>query len=65
MHRGDTIHDFRGDPATFISATRPTVRGKAGKVLVAYFADNDGTHPANTRELYATVFDLTVLEIPA
>jgi hypothetical protein len=63
VHKGDIIHDFRGDPATYIGPTRPRRPGKSGKVLVAYLGDNDAIHPVRTRELYDMVFDLTVIEV--
>lgn len=49
---GSTIIDFRGDKATFLAVTRGPLPGKSAKVWV----EADGSK----RELYCTVFDLTV-----
>lgn len=48
-----SLTDFRGDVWHFVSASRPTVPGKSGKVIVK----RNGA----TREFYAGVFDLTVI----
>lgn len=31
---GATLESFRGEPATLVSCTRPTVPGKSGKIMV-------------------------------
>jgi hypothetical protein len=62
---GDTIWSFRGEPATYMLPTHAASPGHSGKVLVAWFKDNDGTHPARTVECYDKVFDLTVHEASA
>lgn len=49
---GDTLTNHRGETDTFLSASRPTVPGKAGKVIV-----EGGTHGV---EFYASNYDLTV-----
>ena len=51
---GDTIFDFRGDPCTFLYVTRGVEYNGTAKVFVQ---EADGFR----RELYATVFDLTVV----
>jgi 5-hydroxyisourate hydrolase-like protein (transthyretin family) len=55
VKRGDVLADFRGEEWTFLSATRATEDGRAGKVYV----ERDGSK----RELYATVFDLRVDDV--
>lgn len=54
VRKGDTVTDFRGETATFVSATRTPVPGKSGKVLV----DMGGMQ----REFYEGVFDLRIVE---
>lgn len=49
---GDTLTNHRGEPDTFLSASRPTTDGKAGKVIV-----EGGTMGM---EFYASNYDLTV-----
>ncbi len=49
--KGDTVIDFRGDPRTFIKATRAPENGKSAKVQLA------------DREVYAAVVNLTVEEL--
>jgi len=52
VSEGDTVVDFRGESAVFLSATRAPMPGKSGKVLV----DLDGVQ----REFYESVYDLRV-----
>lgn len=54
---GDTVRDFRGDKATFLSVTRGPAPGKSALVCVEEKAI-DGM--AFKRELYCGVFDLIV-----
>ena len=53
VKRGQTVTDFRGDTATFQSATRASSLGKSGKVVVS-------TGDISS-EYYDKVFDLTVI----
>lgn len=54
IEAGMVLRDFRGEPWTFIRATRATQEGRSGKVLVLNEATND------QREFYSTVFDCLV-----
>lgn len=52
---GDTVTSFRGEPATLIMPSQPTIPGKSGKVVVEW-ADRSGSRD----EYYANVFGLRV-----
>jgi hypothetical protein len=60
ISEGDTITtaDARGDRARFVHASRPTVPGKSGKVVVQWL---EGDRANGTRcEYYAHIFGLRV-----
>jgi len=69
---GDTITSFRGEKATLIRATRASMPGKSGKVLVQWDENqpNDfdlklGSWPPGFQmEYYSNVFDLDVQLVP-
>lgn len=54
VREGDTVTDFRGETATFCSASRAESPGKSGKVIVKL---PDGER----REYYDRVYDLRVV----
>jgi hypothetical protein len=59
VKRGQTVTDFRGDTATFQSATRASSLGKSGKVVVKWHATPGDDDTAS--EYYDKVFGLTVI----
>jgi hypothetical protein len=54
--KGDTIHDFRGDPGTFEMVTRGIEYNGTAKVVV--------TSDSFTRESYASAWNLLVETLP-
>lgn len=58
IQRGDTVTSFRGDPATFVTATRESMPGRSGKVLV-------DLPNGDRREYNDRVYGLTVVAVLA
>lgn len=55
VHAGDTIFDFRGEPAVYERVSAAPTESKTGKVIV-----HAPGHPARARESYPTVFNGTI-----
>jgi hypothetical protein len=61
VRAGDLLTDFRGKAWTFVAPSRASEPGRSGKVTVAATGAT-GYAPGSTREMYCTVFSLTVID---